>query len=154
MTWADRRRRRALVDELLRTADAGPDVATLADLPAAADLPGPEAIWLALQDRWLTLLTVRLGTTQPSADADRVDTVLAAWRALAADHPTLRHLLDATADPRLDTAAVRAAGHREARLLATAAGLSELAEHPTVRAEIGSTLHHLARRPALATNPS
>lgn len=151
LTWADRRRRRRLVDELLRHADAHPDT-TLADLPAS-DLPGPEAVWLALQDRWLTLLTARLGSTLAHDDADQVDAVLAAWRDVAAAHPTLRRLLDTPDDSRLDTAAVRSAAHREARLLAASAGLSDLAEHPAVRTGIGTALHHLARRPALAANP-
>lgn len=151
MNWENRRQSRRLVDELLRTAETCPNgVPALADL-SHADLPvGPDGRWLALQDRWLSLLTGHLGATLRATDGqpdgDRLDAVMAAWRDLAERQPTLRRLLDSST---VDTPAVRAAAHREARLLAMSAGLAAVGERPEQVAEVGSVFRCLLRQPAV-----
>ena len=140
MSWSDFYRRRDALDAVLRAA-AGDPTAPLAfdrDLFASAD-----DLLLALHHRWMQQLTGRLGTALEDSDDDRVETVARTWRALAAEQPALRAVLDAHLT---STEAIE----REQRLLALTAGLAELSEPGAEIARVGAAFASLIRtRPAV-----
>lgn len=147
-TSEDRRQRRRIVEEVLRAVEAKPgSEPTFADVPDMPATSTPDAVWLELQEHWTALLTGQLGWALCQADddptADRSDAVVQAWQTLAEQQPTLRRLLDSCT---VDTPAMRAAAHREARLLATSARLATRAERPAATAEVGSVFRRLIRR--------
>ncbi|GAB2970664.1 hypothetical protein [Saccharothrix stipae] len=135
MSWSDFYRRRDALDAVLRAA-AGDPAAPLAfdrDLFATED-----DLLLALHYRWMQQLTGRLGTALEDGDDDRVEIVARTWRALAAEQPVLRAVLDAHLT---STEAVE----REQRLLALTAGLAELSEPGAEIARVGAAFANLIR---------
>ncbi|QQQ77809.1 hypothetical protein IOD16_04735 [Saccharothrix sp. 6-C] len=140
MSWSDFYRRRDALDAVLRAA-AGDPAAPLAvdhDLFATED-----ELLLALHYRWMQQLTGRLGAALEDSDDDRVETVARTWRALAAEQPVLRAVLDAHLT---STEAVE----REQRMLALTAGLAELSEPRAEIARVGAAFARLLRsRPAV-----
>lgn len=148
MGWEERRDRRRIVEEVLRRVEANPEAAPSLDgIPGAQPPTGSDSVWLELQEHWIALLTGQLGWALCHADdnpnLDRSDAVVQAWQALAAQQPTLRRLLDSST---LDTPAMRAAAHREARLLANSAKSAVPAERPARTAETSSVFRRLIRR--------
>lgn len=141
MGWNDFYRRRDALDTVLRRDPAGPLEFDRTVFETADEL------LLALHHRWLQQLTGRLGVALADAD-DRADAVLRTWRALRAEQPVLRAVLDAhLTDP--------AAVEREERLLALTSGLAEMSEPPTEVAGIGAAFLDLIRsEPAARTSGS
>ncbi|TQM80387.1 hypothetical protein FHX81_2716 [Saccharothrix saharensis] len=134
MSWSDFYRRRDALDAVLRAA-AGDPAAPLAfdrDLFATED-----ELLLALHYRWMQQLTGRLGAALEDSD-DRVETVARTWRALAAEQPVLRAVLDAHLT---STEAIE----REQRMLALTAGLAELSEPAAEIARVGAAFANLVR---------
>jgi hypothetical protein len=131
MGWNDFYRRRDALDAVLRRDPAEPlefDRAVFED---------SDELLLALHHRWLRQLTGRLGVAL-SDDDDRVAAVRTTWRALAAEQPVLRAVLDAhLRDP-------EAVG-REERLLALTSGLAELSEPEAEVSRIGAAFLALIR---------
>jgi hypothetical protein len=140
MSWSDFYRRRDALDAVLRAA-AGDPAAPLTfdrDLFATED-----ELLLALHYRWMQQLTGRLGAALEDSDDDRVETVARTWRALAAEQPVLRAVLDAHLT---STEAIE----REQRMLALTAGLAELSEPSAEIARVGAAFANLIRtRPAV-----
>jgi len=91
---------------------------------------------LALQRRWVAALSARLDAVLERAGCDP-DEVARAWRELAAEHATLRGLLDAG----VRRSPVLADAQRaELRMLALAAGLASLDDPADEAAEPGRSL--------------
>jgi len=135
MSWSDFYRRRDALDAVLRAA-AGDPAAPLTfdrDLFATED-----ELLLALHYRWMQQLTGRLGAALEDSDDDRVETVARTWRALAAEQPVLRAVLDA------HLTSAEAIG-REQRMLALTAGLAELSEPSAEIARVGAAFANLVR---------
>ncbi|MFI9006378.1 hypothetical protein ACIGNX_03960 [Actinosynnema sp. NPDC053489] len=138
MGWSDFYRRRDALDAVLRTAAADPAAPLAFDRDVFAT---EDELLLALHHRWMQQLTGRLGTALEDDD-DRVGTVARTWRALAAEQPVLRAVLDA----HLTSAE---AVEREQRMLALTAGLAELSEPRAEIARVGAAFANLVRtRPA------
>src|SRR6476661_4678086 len=94
MSWNDFRARRAVLEEVLARAHVDPAVALRFDeVPGAIQLFGSaDNILLALQHRWSNHLAARLD--QAVEDGTPVNST---WKALAAEQPALRALLDTAA---------------------------------------------------------
>jgi hypothetical protein len=110
---------------------------------SAGATPVSEEQLLALQHRWTTALSARLDDALERAGTEPLtDAVAAAWRALAADQPILRAVLDTheSDSPALDTAL-----RRECQMLAMAAGLTEPDDRSEEPARIGRALRGLIR---------
>ncbi|HEV2780750.1 MAG TPA: hypothetical protein VGX25_15275 [Actinophytocola sp.] len=144
MSWTDYYRRRDALAAVLEHARRNP----AGDLPyddVSDVFASPEKLVLALHYKWLLALTGRVGVAQAEAerdhDIDPVDAVSAAWRSTAAEHPTLRRLLDRHAD----TPALRAAVEGEQRMLALAAGLAEPADTTAQITRVGAAYLTLLR---------
>ncbi|WP_367131052.1 hypothetical protein [Saccharothrix sp. HUAS TT1] len=138
MGWSDFYRRRDALDAVLRAAAADP----AAPLAFDRDLFTADELLLALHHRWSHQLTGRLGAALEDGDDDRVEIVARTWRALAAEQPVLRAVLDAHLT---STEAVEG----EQRLLALTAGLAELSEPAAEVARVGAAFVNLIRtRPA------
>ncbi|MFD9740229.1 hypothetical protein [Umezawaea sp. NPDC059074] len=139
MGWTDFYRRRDALDAVLRRDPAAP-----LEFDRAAFANADELL-LALHHRWLQQLTGRLGVALADSD-DRVDAVRTTWRALAAEQPALRAVLDAhLADPE--------AQEREERLLALTSGLADLSEPAREVARIGAAFLALIRsEPSVRTS--
>jgi hypothetical protein len=131
MSWNDFYRRRDALDAVLSRDPAGPLEFDRTVFATADEL------LLALHHRWLQQLTGRLGVALADND-DRVDAVSKTWRALAAEQPALRGVLDVhLADPE--------AVEREERLLALTSGLADLSEPPAEVSRIGAAFLALIR---------
>lgn len=161
MSWSDYYRRRDTLDAVLEHASRNP-AGTLpyAEVREATEIfSGPADLLLALHYKWIMALTGRLGVALVEAgrnpDLDQVDAVADAWRATAAEHATLRRLLDANVDDHAE--AMRPAIEGEQRLLALAAGLAEPHETTAEITSVGATLLALVRtapeRQARRRNP-
>jgi len=139
MGWNDFYRRRDALDAVLRRDPAGPLEFDRTVFGTADEL------LLALHHRWLQQLTGRLGVAL-SDDDDRVAAVQTTWRALAAEQPALRGVLDAhLRDPE--------AVEREQRLLALTSGLAEMSEPAAEVSRIGAAFLALIRsEPAVRTS--
>jgi hypothetical protein len=139
MGWNDFYRRRDALDAVLRRDPAGPLEFDRTAFETAEDL------LLALHHRWLQQLTGRLGVALSETD-DRVDAVLTTWRALAAEQPALRGVLDThLRDPE--------AVEREERLLALTSGLAEMPEPAAEVSRVGAAFLALIRsEPAARTS--
>ena len=155
MSWTDFYRRRDALDAVLEHARRNPE----GGLPTNDVFPSQANLLLALHHRWTMKLTGRLGVALTEAgrdpDVDLVDAVLAGWRATAAEHPTLRRVLDqGTAE---HAEAMRPAIEGEQRLLALAAGLAEPHERPEEIARVGAALlallHNASERPTRRRSP-
>ncbi|WP_433269992.1 hypothetical protein ACQPZF_08535 [Actinosynnema sp. CS-041913] len=141
MSWTDFYRRRDALDAVLRAAAGEPAAALAYDRDVFAD---EDELLLALHYRWMQQLTGRLGAALQDDDADRVEIVTRTWRALAAEQPVLRAVLD---EHLTSTEAVE----REERLLALTAGLAELSEPSADIARVGAAFATLIRTgPAVA----
>ncbi|UZG57273.1 hypothetical protein [Rhodococcus opacus] len=94
MSWNDFRARRAVLEEILARAHADPALALRFDeVPGAIELFGSaDNILLSLQHRWSNHLAARLD--QAVEDGTPVNST---WKALAAEQPALRALLDTAA---------------------------------------------------------
>lgn len=134
MGWNDFYRRRDAVDAVLRAAATDPAAPLARDEDLFAT---DEDLLLALHYRWMRQLTGRLGVALEDAD-DRVAAVTRTWRALAAEQPVLRAVLDAHPTP-------AEAVERERRMLALTAGLAELSEPATEVARVGAAFEALIR---------
>ena len=136
MSWTDFYRRRDALDAVLRAA-AGDTAAPLTydrDLFATED-----DLLAALHYRWMQQLTGRLGLALEGGDGDRVEAVTHTWRALAAEQPVLRAVLD-------EHLASRDLVDREHRLLALTAGLADLTEPSDEIAKVGAAFLALVRK--------
>ncbi len=135
MSWSDFYRRRDALDAVLRAAAADPAAPLAVDRDVFAS---EEELLLALHYRWMQQLTGRLGTALEDSDDDRVETVARTWRALAAEQPVLRAVLDAHLT---STEAIE----REQRMLALTAGLAELSEPSAEIGRVGAAFASLIR---------
>lgn len=166
MSWKDYYLRRDVMDAVLRQARGNPDgPLPFTEIEHAAHLFGSEEhLLLALYYRWTQLLSGYLraeiagpedGDMAPRDDADYTDHVAVAWRTAAAEHPTLRAVLDANID-RFPEKLIPAL-EREQRMLAVTAGLAEPHEPVDEVTKIGAAFMALARhrgaRPARRANP-
>jgi hypothetical protein len=158
MSWTDFYRRRDALDTVLEHAHRNPESALPFDLVSEI-FNGPEDLLLALHYKWIMKLTGQVGVALAEAgrdaDVDPVDAVLAGWRATAAEHPTLRRVLDTGMAEHAE--AMRPAVEGEQRLLALAAGLAEPHDTAEEIAGVGATLLALLRnapeRPARRRGP-
>ncbi|NUT51032.1 MAG: hypothetical protein HOV94_27565 [Saccharothrix sp.] len=140
MGWAEYYRRRDALDAVLRAAAEDPSAAPTFDRELFAT---EDELLLALHYRWMRQLTGRLGVALADGEHDRVETVVRTWRALAAEQPVLRAVLDA----HLTSAE---AVEREQRTLALTAGLADLSEPSADIARVGAAFANLIRtRPAV-----
>jgi len=116
---------------------AGTSYAELNELLASDTTPSvTEEQLLALQRRWVAALSARLDAVLELVGCDP-DEVARAWRKLAAEHATLRGLLDAG----VRRSQVLADAQRaELRMLALAAGLASLDDPAEEAAEPGRSL--------------
>jgi hypothetical protein len=147
VSWTDYYRRRDALAAVLEQARRNP-ASPAGELPyeSVSDVfVSPEELLLALHYTWLLALTGRVEVAQAEAerdqDIDLVDAVSAAWRRTAAEHPTLRRLLDAHADD----PALPAAVEGEQRMLALAAGLAEPADSTDEITRVGAAYLALLR---------
>ena len=146
MSWTDFYRRRDALDAVLEQARRDPE-GSLPFAEVADVFAGPEDLLLALHYKWTMKLTGQLGVALSEAsrdlDVDLVDAVMAGWRATAAEHATLRRLLDAGVAEHPE--ALRPAIEGEQRLLALAAGLADPHETTEEITRVGATLLVLLR---------
>lgn len=151
MSWNDFYARRDIMrDAVDRAEDNGR--LPFAELDGAAELFGTERqLLLALYHRWTLLLTGTLRAMAaapedghaPEVDTDLPDRVSAAWRQTAAEHSTLRAVLDAAIEA--EPEALRPALEAEQRMLAFAAGLAEPGEPIAEATKVGATFLALIR---------
>ncbi|MGM1059282.1 hypothetical protein [Saccharothrix sp. Mg75] len=134
MGWTDFYRRRDALDAVLTAAAADPAAPLVFDRDVFATR---DELLLALHHRWMQRLTGRLGVAL-EADDDRVETVSRTWRALAAEEPVLRAVLD----EHLTSAE---ALEREDRVLALTSGLADLSEPAAEIARVGRAFARLIR---------
>jgi AcrR family transcriptional regulator len=129
MSWNDFYRRRAAMNAVLAQVERDPDgPLPFEDIPQVTEeFANREELLLAMQHRWMQLLTGKVAIALDEAEhdplADGVEAVAAGWRELAAQEPVLRRLLDRHGAQAGD--ALREAIDREQRMLALASGLSE-----------------------------
>lgn len=132
--WENYRRRAAAVRQVLARLEAARlEAAWLEDVPGAAvrwyDVPGVSEVFADREDLlrelhrvWSTRLAARVDMALECDDHELTESVMRAWRELAAELPALRRVLDHHAgDP-----AIWYAERREHRMLAVAAGLAAL----------------------------
>ncbi|MDV6012733.1 hypothetical protein [Haloechinothrix sp. LS1_15] len=156
MSWEDFYRRREVIDAVLRAASRNPDgPLPFTEVDGAAEAFGDQRqLLLALYYDWMQLMTgyLRAEAAGPEDnhdapegrdDSDHADRVARAWRRAAADHATLRAVLDANID-RFPDVGVPAL-EREQRVLAMTAGLAEPTEPPEEVAKVGSAFLALTR---------
>ena len=140
MTWEAHRR-----DDVLRAAmtiaDRRRDGALpWADLDGAQETFGEPAELLgALQMRWHTRLSGAIERELTEQPWDLQQAVVHAWRGMAAEMPGVRAILDAEADEEF----MQRARRKEWTLLATASGLTGMADPQAVR--IGQEVEQRAR---------
>jgi len=159
MSWNDYYRRRDVMDAVLH--EAGRDPAgplPFTEVPGAAETFGTETgLLLALHYRWQLLLEGRLRAEIRDVDEARddgmhVDAVSRAWRAVAAEHATLRAVLDAGLNRHVPE--LLPVHQAEQRMLALTAGLATLGEPADEVTRIGAAFVALLRhRPAPRRNP-
>ncbi|MDQ2585819.1 hypothetical protein [Saccharothrix yanglingensis] len=136
MSWTDFYRRRDALDAVLATAAADPAAPPTFDRDVFAT---EDELLLALHYRWMQQLTGRLGVALGSDDDDdRVEIVTRTWRALAAEQPVLRAVLDERPTP-------AEAVEREQRMLALTAGLADLSEPAEEITRVGRAFTRLVR---------
>ncbi|MEV0681244.1 hypothetical protein AB0I60_32475 [Actinosynnema sp. NPDC050436] len=133
MSWDDFYRRRDALDAVLRTATPAAPLTFDHEVFATE-----EELLLALHHRWMQQLTGRLGVALEDEDDDRVEIVTRTWRALAAQQPVLRAVLDE------HLTSPEAVG-REQRLLALTSGLAELSESSDEITRVGAAFATLIR---------
>lgn len=124
--WENYHRRAAVVRQVL---------ARLEDTPGAAvrwyDVPGVNEVFTDREELlselhrvWSNRLAARVDAALESGEHELTDSVMGAWRELAAELPALRRVLDHHAgDP-----SIWYAERREHRMLAVAAGLATLSD--------------------------
>jgi hypothetical protein len=134
MGWSEYYRRQDALDRVLES-PAGELVWDDAEFGSRRE------VLLALQHRWAQRLRGRLAVTEVDADpaVDRTDAVAAAWRALAAEEPRLRALLDRYAPELGGSTRIE---HRD---VAVAAGLADATEPAADAARIGTAFLALIR---------
>ncbi|MFC6090359.1 hypothetical protein [Saccharothrix lopnurensis] len=153
MSWTDFYRRRDALDAVLREAADDPSAPLTPDRGLFAD---EGELLLALHYRWMRALTGRLGVALESETDDRVEIVTRTWRALAAEQPVLRAVLDAHLSSAAAAGSVEAteAVEREHRVVALTAGLAELSEAADEIARVGAAFTRLIRSaPPTAVTP-
>ncbi|WP_158887857.1 hypothetical protein [Amycolatopsis anabasis] len=165
MSWNDFYRRRDVMDAVLRQAARNPGgELPFADVPGAAQaFACEEDLLLALHYRWTQLLSGYLRAEVagpedaegvPGDNEDHVDAVTRACHAAAADHDTLRAVLDANLDR---YASLRSMREAEQRMLAITAGLAEPHEPVEEITKVGAAFDALLRngpaRPARRRSP-
>jgi hypothetical protein len=164
MSWNDFYRRREVMDTVLDDARLNPaGELPFAGIPGAEELFGTEQdLLLALQYKWNQVLSGQLRAESACPDDahaeagefDQVDAVSRAWQKAAAEHETLRAVLDAHADAH---PALRAVHQAELRMLAVTAGLAEPTETAAEVTKVGVALDALLRngpaRPARRRSP-
>ncbi|MDQ4008655.1 MAG: hypothetical protein M3211_11215 [Actinomycetota bacterium] len=140
MTW-EAHRRDEVLREAMTIADRRRDGALpWADLDGARKAFGqPAELVGALQMRWHTRLSGAIERELTEQPWDLQQAVVHAWRGLAADMPGVRAILDAEADEEF----MRRARRKEWTLLATASGLTGMADPQAVR--IGQEVEQRAR---------
>lgn len=155
MSWNDYYARRDVMDSVLKLARRNPEGdLPFAEVPRAEELFGtPEQLLLALYYRWNQVLLGHLRSTvggpedyadaPPRGESDNPELVAAAWRAAAAEQPTLRTVLDANVDVHPEQ--LVPALEREQRMLAITAGLAEPHEDTDEVTRIGASFLALLR---------
>lgn len=152
MSWNDFYARRDIMHDVISKASQDDPRLPFAEIDGAAELFGTERqLLLALYYRWTLLLSGRLRAMAaapedghaPEVDTDLPDRVGAAWRETAAEHATLRAVLDAGVEAYPE--ALRPALEREQRMLALAAGLADPGEPTTEVTKIGASFLALTR---------
>jgi hypothetical protein len=111
--------------------------------PSATPVQPTDEQLLGLQHRWTTALSARLDEVlEFSGTEPLIDAVAQAWRELAAQHDTLRALLDAGESR---SSALAQAQQVEFQMLALASGLSGLGDPSTEAARLGRAFRDLIR---------
>lgn len=141
MTWDAFHTRDSVLRDVMAAADTRRD-GTLpwVDIAGAETAFGtPEELLAALQMRWHTRLSGAIERELTEQPWDLEQAVVHAWRGLCADMPGVRAVLDAhTDDP-----AMQRARRKEWTLLATASGLTGMADSEAAR--IGRRVEERAR---------
>ena len=141
MTWDAQHRRDSVLRDVMTAADTRRD-GTLpwGDVAGTEAAFGtPEELVAALQMRWHTRLSgaIERELTEQPWDLERA--VVHAWRGLCADMPGVRAVLDAHAEE----PAMQRARRKEWTLLATASGLTGMADAEAAR--VGQQVERRAR---------
>jgi hypothetical protein len=149
MSWTDFYRRQEILDATVRLAARNPGAPLpLDEVPGAEEHFGTEEnVLQALQYKWTQVLTGRLRaevTDPDDADGlgDHVDAVTRAWRAVVAEHETLRAVLDGGYERH---ASLRRMHEGELRMLAVTAGLADPREPGEEIVKVGHALEALLR---------
>ncbi|MPY80712.1 MAG: hypothetical protein GEV04_20170 [Actinophytocola sp.] len=152
MSWNDFYARRDIMRDAVHRAAKDSGRLPFAELDRAEELFGTERqLLLALYYRWTMLLGGKLRAMAaapedghaPELDTDLADRVSAAWRETAAEHATLRAVLDAAIET--DTEALRHMLASEQRMLAFAAGLADPGEPIADATQVGGSFLALIR---------
>lgn len=152
MSWNDFYARRDIMRDAIDRAAKNDGRLPFAELDGAAELFGTERhLLLALYHRWTLLLSGKLRAMAaapedghaPEVDTDLPDRVGTAWRETAAEHATLRAVLDTAIET--EPEALRPALEAEQRMLAFAAGLAEPGEPIANATQVGASFLALIR---------
>ncbi|GAA5114838.1 hypothetical protein [Haloechinothrix salitolerans] len=152
MSWNDFYARRDIMRDAVDRAAKDNGRLPFAELDGADELFGTEhQLLLALYHRWTLLLGGKLRAMAaapedghaPDVDTDLPDRVGAAWRETAAEHPTLRAVLDTAIEA--DPESLRPALEAEQRMMAFAAGLADPGEPITEATKVGASFLTLIR---------
>ncbi|WP_051400078.1 hypothetical protein [Haloechinothrix halophila] len=152
MSWNDFYARRDIMRDAIDRAVTDDGRLPFTELDGAVELFGTERqLLLALYHRWTLLLSGKLRAMAaapedghaPEVDTDLADRVGAAWRETAAEHATLRAVLDTAIET--DPEALRPALEAEQRMLAFAAGLADPGESIADATQVGASFLALIR---------